>query len=42
MMFHTSRLKNTYKRAYRKSEEIIPLGILCAYEGIVLKIILRN
>lgn len=42
MMLHTSRFRNTYKGADRKCEEMIPLGILCAYEGIILKTILRK
>jgi len=42
MMLHTSRFRNLYKRADRKTEEMMPLGILCAHEGIILKIILRK
>jgi hypothetical protein len=41
-MLHTSRFRNTYKSADQKSEEMIPLGILCVYEGIILKIMLRK
>jgi len=37
-MLLTSRFRNAYKRADPKSEEMI----LLAYEGIILKIILRK
>jgi len=42
MLLHTSSFRNTYNRADRKSKEVIAVGILCAYEGIILKIILRK
>lgn len=41
-MLHTYSFRNTYKRADKKSDKMIPLGILCAYEDIILKIILKK